>query len=145
MVVEGTTTNLGGYIHVSTDEVNGETEKDDVVGDHEASQLLPTNPYSATTGDGSNVRSYLYCEDVSEAIEVVLHRGDEFPTSHISDQEDLESIQCIQKKKILGRVSERNSLREQASGLDLNHWPLVNNLNLAAKHQKCHPTNLDDL
>ena len=26
-------------------------------------------------GDGSNVRSYLYCEDVAEAFEVVLHKG----------------------------------------------------------------------
>ncbi|KAJ0977403.1 hypothetical protein J5N97_012877 [Dioscorea zingiberensis] len=95
----------------------------------EASQLLPTNPYSATKagaemlvmaygrsyglpvittrgnnvygpnqfpeklipkfillamrgqtlpihGDGSNVRSYLYCEDVAEAFEVILHKGE---------------------------------------------------------------------
>ncbi|XP_057871369.2 trifunctional UDP-glucose 4,6-dehydratase/UDP-4-keto-6-deoxy-D-glucose 3,5-epimerase/UDP-4-keto-L-rhamnose-reductase RHM1 isoform X2 [Cryptomeria japonica] len=116
------------FIHVSTDEVYGETEQDAIVGNHEASQLLPTNPYSATKagaemlvmaygrsyglpvittrgnnvygpnqfpeklipkfillalqgkplpihGDGSNVRSYLYCEDVAEAFEVVLHRG----------------------------------------------------------------------
>ncbi|XVF18457.1 hypothetical protein REPUB_Repub11eG0023200 [Reevesia pubescens] len=107
------------FIHVSTDEVYGETDEDAVVGNHEASQLLPTNPYSATKagaemlvmaygrsyglpvittrgnnvygpnqfpeklipkfillamrgktlpihGDGSNVRSYLYCEDVAE-------------------------------------------------------------------------------
>lgn len=117
------------FIHVSTDEVYGETDEDAVVGNHEASQLLPTNPYSATKagaemlvmaygrsyglpvittrgnnvygpnqfpeklipkfillamrgkplpihGDGSNVRSYLYCEDVSEAFEVILHRGE---------------------------------------------------------------------
>jgi UDP-glucose 4,6-dehydratase len=117
------------FIHVSTDEVYGETEADAIVGNHEASQLLPTNPYSATKagaemlvmaygrsyglpvittrgnnvygpnqfpeklipkfillamqgkplpihGDGSNVRSYLYCEDVAEAFEVVLHKGD---------------------------------------------------------------------
>ncbi|PKI60061.1 hypothetical protein CRG98_019546 [Punica granatum] len=117
------------FIHVSTDEVYGETEEDAVVGNHEASQLLPTNPYSATKagaemlvmaygrsyglpvittrgnnvygpnqfpeklipkfillamrgkplpihGDGSNVRSYLYCEDVAEAFECILHRGE---------------------------------------------------------------------
>ncbi|KAL9266501.1 hypothetical protein AKJ16_DCAP21620 [Drosera capensis] len=117
------------FIHVSTDEVYGETEEDAIVGNHEASQLLPTNPYSATKagaemlvmaygrsyglpvittrgnnvygpnqypeklipkfillammgktlpihGDGSNVRSYLYCEDVAEAFEVVLHKGE---------------------------------------------------------------------
>ncbi|KAJ3686383.1 hypothetical protein LUZ61_015547 [Rhynchospora tenuis] len=117
------------FIHVSTDEVYGETEEDAAVGNHEASQLLPTNPYSATKagaemlvmaygrsyglpvittrgnnvygpnqfpeklipkfillamkgqplpihGDGSNVRSYLYCEDVAEAFEVVLHKGE---------------------------------------------------------------------
>ncbi|KAL6861675.1 hypothetical protein ACP4OV_017375 [Aristida adscensionis] len=27
-------------------------------------------------GDGSNVRSYLYCEDVAEAFDVVLHKGE---------------------------------------------------------------------
>lgn len=117
------------FIHVSTDEVYGETDGDAVVGNHEASQLLPTNPYAATKagaemlvmaygrsyglpvittrgnnvygphqfpeklipkfmllamrgqrlpihGDGTNVRSYLYCEDVAEAFEVVLHRGE---------------------------------------------------------------------
>lgn len=117
------------FIHVSTDEVYGETSEDAVIGNHEASQLLPTNPYSATKagaemlvmayarsyglpvittrgnnvygpnqypeklipkfillamrgqplpihGDGSNVRSYLYCEDVSDAFEVVLHKGE---------------------------------------------------------------------
>ncbi len=26
-------------------------------------------------GDGCNVRSYMYCEDVAEAFEVVLHKG----------------------------------------------------------------------
>ncbi|KAL8129822.1 hypothetical protein V2J09_018977 [Rumex salicifolius] len=117
------------FIHVSTDEVYGETDEDAVVGNHEASQLLPTNPYSATKagaemlvmaygrsyglpvittrgnnvygpnqfpeklipkfillamrgnplpihGDGSNVRSYLYCEDVAEAFETILHKGE---------------------------------------------------------------------
>ncbi|MQL86000.1 hypothetical protein Taro_018516 [Colocasia esculenta] len=117
------------FIHVSTDEVYGETDEDAAVGNHEASQLLPTNPYSASKagaemlvmaygrsyglpvittrgnnvygpnqfpeklipkfillamrgeplpihGDGSNVRSYLYCEDVAEAFEVVLHQGE---------------------------------------------------------------------
>lgn len=124
-----TTGQIRRFIHVSTDEVYGETDEDAVVGNHEASQLLPTNPYSATKagaemlvmaygrsyglpvittrgnnvygpnqfpeklipkfillamrgqplpihGDGSNVRSYLYCEDVAEAFEVILHRGE---------------------------------------------------------------------
>ncbi|CAN6573858.1 unnamed protein product [Malus baccata var. baccata] len=115
------------FVHVSTDEVYGETNEGAVVGNHEASQLLPTNPYSATKagaemlvmaygrsyglpvittrghnvygpnqfpekmipkfillamqgkplpvhGYGSSVRSYLYCEDVAEAFEVILHR-----------------------------------------------------------------------
>ncbi|CAN6340082.1 unnamed protein product [Urochloa humidicola] len=117
------------FIHVSTDEVYGETDEDAVVGNKEASQLLPTNPYAATKagaemlvmaygrsyglpvittrgnnvygpnqfpeklipkfillamrgeplpihGDGTNVRSYLYCEDVAEAFEVILHHGE---------------------------------------------------------------------
>ncbi|KAL5704030.1 UDP-glucose 4,6-dehydratase [Ranunculus cassubicifolius] len=116
------------FIHVSTDEVYGETDSETDVGNVEASQLLPTNPYSATKagaemlvmayrrsydlptittrgnnvygpnqfpeklipkfillamqgqplpihGDGTNVRSYLYSEDVAEAFEVILHKG----------------------------------------------------------------------
>ncbi|KAK9099985.1 hypothetical protein Scep_023415 [Stephania cephalantha] len=116
------------FIHVSTDEVYGETDMDADVGNAEASQLLPTNPYSASKagaemlvmayrqsyglptittrgnnvygpnqfpeklipkfillamkgqqlpihGDGSNVRSFLYCEDVAEAFEAILHKG----------------------------------------------------------------------
>ncbi|XP_028753637.1 trifunctional UDP-glucose 4,6-dehydratase/UDP-4-keto-6-deoxy-D-glucose 3,5-epimerase/UDP-4-keto-L-rhamnose-reductase RHM1-like [Neltuma alba] len=116
------------FIHVSTDEVYGETGLDTDIGNHEASRLLPTNPYSATKagaemllkayhrsyglpvittrgnnvygpkqypeklipkfillamkgeklpihGNGSNVRSYLYCEDVAEAFDVILHKG----------------------------------------------------------------------
>ncbi|CAI9787685.1 unnamed protein product [Fraxinus pennsylvanica] len=117
------------FIHVSTDEVYGETEENAVVGNDESSQLLPTNPYSASKagaemlvlaygrsydlpviitrgnnvygthqfpeklipkfillamkgkhlaihGDGSNIRSYLYCEDVAEAFDIILHRGE---------------------------------------------------------------------
>jgi len=117
------------FIHVSTDEVYGETETDAIEGNHEACQLLPTNPYSATKagaemlvmaygrsyglpvittrgnnvygpnqfpeklitkfillamqgkslpiyGDGSNGRRFLYCDDVAEAFEVVLHKGE---------------------------------------------------------------------
>ncbi|KAJ0090353.1 hypothetical protein Patl1_12671 [Pistacia atlantica] len=116
------------FIHVSTDEVYGETDMDDDIGNPEASQLLPTNPYSATKagaemlvmayhrsyglptittrgnnvygpnqypeklipkfillamkgqkmpihGNGSNVRSYLHCDDVAEAFDVILHKG----------------------------------------------------------------------
>ncbi|KAL6536118.1 Trifunctional UDP-glucose 4,6-dehydratase [Orobanche hederae] len=117
------------FVHVSTDEVYGETDENAVVGNQEASQLLPTNPYSASKagaemlvmaygrsyglpviitrgnnvygprqfpeklipkfillamkrqplpvhGDGSNVRSYLYCDDVAEAFETILHIGE---------------------------------------------------------------------
>ncbi|XP_024986874.1 trifunctional UDP-glucose 4,6-dehydratase/UDP-4-keto-6-deoxy-D-glucose 3,5-epimerase/UDP-4-keto-L-rhamnose-reductase RHM2-like [Cynara cardunculus var. scolymus] len=116
------------FIHVSTDEVYGESDLDTDLGNHEASQLLPTNPYSATKagaemlvmayhrsyglpiittrgnnvygpnqfpeklipkyillamrgdplpihGNGSNVRSYLFCADVAEAFDVILHKG----------------------------------------------------------------------
>nr|GMD08536.1 trifunctional UDP-glucose 4,6-dehydratase/UDP-4-keto-6-deoxy-D-glucose 3,5-epimerase/UDP-4-keto-L-rhamnose-reductase RHM1-like [Ipomoea batatas] len=116
------------FIHVSTDEVYGETDLLTDVGNPEASRLLPTNPYSATKagaemlvmayhrsyglptittrgnnvygpnqfpeklipkfillamkgerlpihGDGSNVRSYLYSDDVAEAFDVILHKG----------------------------------------------------------------------
>lgn len=122
------TRRINRFIHVSTDEVYGESDLETDIGNPEASQLLPTNPYSATKagaemlvmayhrsyglpiittrgnnvygpnqfpeklipkfillamrgdplpihGDGSNVRSYLYCGDVAEAFDVVLHRG----------------------------------------------------------------------
>ncbi|KAK2966408.1 hypothetical protein RJ640_003678 [Escallonia rubra] len=133
------------FINVSTDEVYGETEETAVVGCHEASQLLPTNPYSATKagaemlvlaygrsyglpvittrgnnvygpnqypeklipksillamkgeplpihGDGSNVRSYLYCEDVAEAFELILHRGEVGEVYNIGTQEERKVI-----------------------------------------------------
>ncbi|XAR71458.1 hypothetical protein NMG60_11028723 [Bertholletia excelsa] len=123
-----TSNQIKRFIHVSTDEVYGETDLDTDVGNPEASQLLPTNPYSATKagaemlvmayhrsyrvptittrgnnvygpnqfpeklipkfillamkgeqlpiyGDGSNVRSYLHCDDVAEAFDVILHKG----------------------------------------------------------------------
>ncbi|KAM0060523.1 putative NAD(P)-binding domain, NAD(P)-binding domain superfamily [Helianthus debilis subsp. tardiflorus] len=132
------------FIHVSTDEVYGETEEDAVVGNDEALQLLPTSPYSATKsgaemlvmdygrsyglpvittrgnnvygpnqfseklipkfillamrgqplpihGDGSNVRSYLYCEDVAEAFEVILHKGGSWSCLQHQDQKGKES------------------------------------------------------
>ncbi|CAN1146502.1 Trifunctional UDP-glucose 4,6-dehydratase/UDP-4-keto-6-deoxy-D-glucose 3,5-epimerase/UDP-4-keto-L-rhamnose-reductase RHM1 [Linum perenne] len=82
------------FIHVSADEVYNEMDEDALVGNHEVCQLLPTNPYSATkagvemfvmvygrsyslpmiTTRGNNV--YWYCEDVDEAFEVVLHKGE---------------------------------------------------------------------
>ncbi|PIN00646.1 putative NAD+-dependent epimerase [Handroanthus impetiginosus] len=117
------------FIHVSTDEVYGETDEDAAQGKNEASQLLPTNPYSASKagaemlvlaygrsfglpviitrgnnvygphqfpeklipkfillamigqplpiyGDGSNLRSYLYCEDAADAFDIILHKGE---------------------------------------------------------------------
>jgi UDP-glucose 4,6-dehydratase len=62
------------FIHVSTDEVYGETEAEAIVGNHEASQLLQNKPLPIH-GNGSNVRSYLYYEDVAEAFECILHKG----------------------------------------------------------------------
>ncbi|KAG4189620.1 hypothetical protein ERO13_A08G234100v2 [Gossypium hirsutum] len=143
------------FIHVSTDEVYGETDEDAVVGNHEASQLLPTNPYSAmktgaemlvmaygrsyglpviTTrgnnvygpnqfpeklipkfillamrgktlpihGDGSNVRSYLYCEDVAEAFEVILHKGEVGHVYNVGTKKERRvidtNIQCVENR-----------------------------------------------
>ncbi|KAK4364875.1 hypothetical protein RND71_016233 [Anisodus tanguticus] len=42
------TKSIKRFIHVSTDEVYGETDLETDIGNPEASQLLPTNPYSAT-------------------------------------------------------------------------------------------------
>ncbi|KAJ9184141.1 hypothetical protein P3X46_007912 [Hevea brasiliensis] len=86
------------FIHVSTDEVYGETDMETDIGNPEASQLLPTNPYSATKAGaeiGNNVNGpnqcpeklipkfillamkgyYLHCQDVAEALDVILHKG----------------------------------------------------------------------
>lgn len=35
--------------------------------------LLAMRGFETIHGDGTNVRSYLYCEDVAEAFEVILH------------------------------------------------------------------------
>jgi UDP-glucose 4,6-dehydratase len=60
------------FIHVSTDEVYGETEADVIVGNHEASQLLPTNPYSATkAGAEMSVMAY----GRSYGLPVITRRG----------------------------------------------------------------------
>ncbi|KAH6780727.1 rhamnose biosynthesis 1 [Perilla frutescens var. hirtella] len=129
------------FVHVSTDEVYGETDEKAVVGNHEASQLLPTNPYSASKagaemivmaygrsyglpviitrgnnvygphqfpeklvpkfillamkgqplpihGDGSNVRSFLYCEDVAEAFDIIIHKGEVGHIYNIGTEEE---------------------------------------------------------
>ncbi|GFS45438.1 rhamnose biosynthesis 3 [Actinidia rufa] len=65
------------FIHVSTDEVYGETDEDALVGNHEASQLLPTNPYSATkAGAEMLVMAYgrLFSLDPNEVIKFVDNR-----------------------------------------------------------------------
>ncbi|KAJ4957905.1 hypothetical protein NE237_025016 [Protea cynaroides] len=157
------------FIHVSTDEVYGETDLESDVGNPEASQLLPTNPYSATKagaemlvmayhrsyglptittrgnnvygpnqfpeklipkfillamkgqplpihGDGLNVRSYLYCEDVAEAFEVVLHKGVIGHVYNIGTQkersvldvaEDICKIFRLNAKKVINFVQDR--------------------------------------
>ncbi|CAN1146501.1 Trifunctional UDP-glucose 4,6-dehydratase/UDP-4-keto-6-deoxy-D-glucose 3,5-epimerase/UDP-4-keto-L-rhamnose-reductase RHM1 [Linum perenne] len=138
------------FVHVSADEVYNEMDEDALVGNHEACQLLPTNPYSATKasvdmfvmaygrsysfhmittrgnnvygpnkfhenlipkfillammrkplpihGDGSNVQNYLYCEDVAEAFEVVLHKGE---VGHVYN------IRTKKERRVLDVVSE---------------------------------------
>ncbi|MFS7978808.1 putative NAD(P)-binding domain superfamily [Helianthus anomalus] len=42
-------------------------------------------------GDGSNVRSYLYGEDVAEAFEVILHKGGSWSCLQHRDQKGKES------------------------------------------------------
>ncbi|GER29209.1 dTDP-glucose 4,6-dehydratase [Striga asiatica] len=129
-------TRVSRFVHVSTDEVYGETNEA-----HEASRLLPTNPYSASKagaemlvmaygrsydlpviitrgnnvygphqfpeklvpkfillamagralpvhGDGSNVRSYLYCDDVAEAFDTIVHRGEVGEVYNIGTSEE---------------------------------------------------------
>jgi UDP-glucose 4,6-dehydratase len=66
------TSTVHHFIHVSTDEVYGEIEADAIVGNHEASQLLPTNPYSATkAGAKMSVMAY----GRSYGLPVITKRG----------------------------------------------------------------------
>lgn len=69
-----------GFIHVSTDKFYGETDENAVVGNHEASQLLETNPYSAMKiGAEMLVMSY----GRSYGLPVITTRGDRvYPFSH---------------------------------------------------------------
>ena len=120
---------INKFIHVSTDEVYGESSLDDMIKKNEMEVLCPTNPYAATKaaaelicrsylksfklpilitrgnnvygehqypeklipkfiyllkngkkctiqGDGSNVRSYIYINDVVNAFDIILHKGD---------------------------------------------------------------------
>ncbi|KAE8671047.1 Trifunctional UDP-glucose 4,6-dehydratase/UDP-4-keto-6-deoxy-D-glucose 3,5-epimerase/UDP-4-keto-L-rhamnose-reductase RHM1 [Hibiscus syriacus] len=152
------------FIHVSTDEVYGETDEDAVVGNHEASQLLPTNPYSATKagaevlvmaygrsyglpvittrgnnvygpnqfpeklipkfillamrgetlpihGDGSNVRSYLYCEDVAQAFEVILHKGEVGHVYNIGTKKERRVIDVAKDICILFSMDPQTSIK----------------------------------
>ncbi|GFS38599.1 NAD-dependent epimerase/dehydratase family protein [Actinidia rufa] len=64
------------FIHVSTDEVYGETDEDALVGNHEASQLLPTNPYSATKA-GAEMLVMAYGR--SYGLPVITTRGNNVP------------------------------------------------------------------
>jgi UDP-glucose 4,6-dehydratase len=60
------------FIHVSTNEVCGETEADAIVGNHEALQLLPTNPYLATKA-GAEMPVMAYGR--SYGLPVITRRG----------------------------------------------------------------------
>jgi UDP-glucose 4,6-dehydratase len=66
------TSTVHRFIHVSIDEVYGETEADAIVGNYEASQLLPTNPYS-TTKVGAKMSVMAYGR--SYGLPVITKRG----------------------------------------------------------------------
>lgn len=148
------------FIHVSTDEVYGETDLETDVGNPEASRLLPTNPYSATKagaemlvmayhrsygmptittrgnnvygpnqfpeklipkfillamkgerlpihGDGTNVRSYLYSDDVAEAFDVILHKGVIGHVYNIGTKKERRVLDVVEDVcKLFGRSSK---------------------------------------
>ncbi|KAI3687289.1 hypothetical protein L1987_80983 [Smallanthus sonchifolius] len=54
---------INRFIHVSTDEVYGESDLETDIGNSEASQLLPTNPYSATKADAEMLKTAHYVHD----------------------------------------------------------------------------------
>ncbi|KAI4988526.1 hypothetical protein ZWY2020_030156 [Hordeum vulgare] len=82
----------GGSSNASTDEVYGETDEDAVVGNHEASQLLPTNPYSATKA-GAEMLVMAYGR--SYGLPVITTRGNNVPFNdqrYFLDDEKLKSL-----------------------------------------------------
>jgi UDP-glucose 4,6-dehydratase len=147
------------FIHVSTDEVYGESMLDAYEKHHEESILCPTNPYAATKagaelivssyyysfkmpiiitrgnnvygknqypekvipkfiqqlkngepvtiqGNGSNIRSFLYIDDVVEAFEIILEKGVIGEIYNIGGDDDYECsvLELAQKliKNIIG-------------------------------------------
>ncbi|KEH33761.1 rhamnose biosynthetic enzyme, putative, partial [Medicago truncatula] len=102
-----------GFIHVSTDKFYGETDENAVVGNHEASQLLETNPYSAMKiGAEMLVISYLYCEDVVEAFEIILHKGEVGHVYNIGTKKERKVID-VAKDIFVTSVTRNNYLSPQ--------------------------------
>ncbi|KAL0757384.1 hypothetical protein Bca101_095052 [Brassica carinata] len=53
-------------------------------------------------GEGTNVRSYLYCEDVAEAFEVILHQGEDYVGRTVEEDDGM----VHEELKWWGDVSE---------------------------------------
>ncbi|KAJ8423452.1 hypothetical protein Cgig2_009354 [Carnegiea gigantea] len=161
LLLAATATGVRGFVHVSTDEVYGESFDDERMRE-DSSLLRPTNPYAATKagsemlamaaakslnlkiiatrgnnvyglfefpeklipkltllgmrgdklpvyGEGSNLRSFLYAEDVAEAFDVILHWGEdgEVEKRVIEVARDICEILGINHEKMIDHVDDR--------------------------------------
>jgi dTDP-D-glucose 4,6-dehydratase len=73
-------------------------------------QLLPTNPYSATKAE-PNVRSYLYCEDVAENFEVILHKGEVGHVYNIGTKKERRVIDVAEQICILFSMDPEKNIK----------------------------------
>ncbi|KAK6237107.1 hypothetical protein QUC31_020892 [Theobroma cacao] len=130
------------FIHVSTDEVYGETDMETDIGNPEASQLLPTNPYSATkagaemlvmayhrsyglpiiTTRGNNVYGpNQYPEKLIPKLILLAMKGRELPIhgngtnvrSYLHSDDVAEAFDVILHKGVVGHVYNIGTKRER--------------------------------
>ncbi|XVF48200.1 hypothetical protein PTKIN_Ptkin03bG0171300 [Pterospermum kingtungense] len=130
------------FIHVSTDEVYGETDMETDIGNPEASQLLPTNPYSATkagaemlvmayhrayglptiTTRGNNVYGpNQYPEKLIPKFILLAMKGEQLPIhgngtnvrSYLHSDDVAEAFDVILHKGVVGHVYNIGTKRER--------------------------------
>ena len=160
LLLAAAATGVRRFVHVSTDEVYGESFDDERMRE-DSSLLRPTNPYAATKagsemlamaaakslnlkiittrgnniygpfqfpeklipkltllgmrgeklpihGDGSNLRSFLYAEDVAEAFDVILHWGEDGEVYNVGAKVEKRVIEVARDIcKILGVNHEK--------------------------------------
>jgi UDP-glucose 4,6-dehydratase len=62
-------------------------------------------------GNGSNVRSYLYCEDVAEAFEIILHKGEVGHVYNTGTKEERKVIDVAKDIRKLFSLDSENHVK----------------------------------